>query len=52
MAKAKGGGVGSIGLMRGHVRNPKKTSIGNGNVKFSSMNKNKKASFKRYRGQG
>jgi hypothetical protein len=30
----------------------KKTSIGRGNVKFSSMNKSKKASFKKYRGQG
>jgi len=48
MAKA----VGGIGLMRGHVRNPKKTSIGRDNVKFSSMNKSKKASFKKYRGQG
>ena len=31
---------------------PKKTSIGNGKVKMSSMNKSKKASFKKYRGQG
>ena len=30
----------------------KKTSIGNGNVKTSSMNKNKLRSFKKYRGQG
>lgn len=31
----------------------KKTSQGNGrNVKMSSMNKSKKASFKKYRGQG
>lgn len=30
----------------------KKTSIGDGNIKFSSMNKNKKRSFKKYRGQG
>lgn len=49
MAKAAGG-IGSV--LRGHVLNNKKTSIGRGNIKFSSMNKNKKASFKRYRGQG
>ena len=30
----------------------KGTSIGNGIVKTSSMNKNKKASYKKYRGQG
>jgi hypothetical protein len=30
----------------------KKTSQGNKNVKRSSMNKSKKASFKKYRGQG
>jgi hypothetical protein len=30
----------------------KKTSIGNGNVKMSSMNKHKKRTFKAYRGQG
>lgn len=30
----------------------KKTSIGKGNVKTSSMNKSKKQSFKKYRGQG
>lgn len=30
----------------------KKTSIGRGNVKFASMNKSKKRSFKKYRGQG
>ena len=30
----------------------KKTSQGFGNVKFSTMNKNKKKSFKAYRGQG
>jgi len=30
----------------------KKTSIGRGNIKMSSMNKSKKASFKKYRGQG
>jgi hypothetical protein len=30
----------------------KKTSQGRGNVAYSTMNKNKKASFKQYRGQG
>jgi hypothetical protein len=30
----------------------KRTSIGRGKVKKASMNKNKKRSFKRYRGQG
>ena len=30
----------------------KKTSIGNGNVKTSSMNKAKKRGYKKYRGQG
>tara|TARA_Y100001938_G_scaffold139759_1_gene207055 strand:- start:83 stop:232 length:150 start_codon:yes stop_codon:yes gene_type:complete len=30
----------------------KKTSQGNGNIKFSSMNKAKRRSHKKYRGQG
>jgi hypothetical protein len=30
----------------------KKTSQGRGNVGFSTMNKNKKANHKKYRGQG
>lgn len=30
----------------------KGTSIGRGRVKFSSMNKHKKRSYKKYRGQG
>ncbi len=33
-------------------RNYKKTSIGQRNIKRSSMNKSKKRSFKKYRGQG
>jgi len=33
-------------------RNYKKTSIGRRNIKRSSMNKSKKQSFKKYRGQG
>lgn len=34
-----------------HIRSSKKTSIGS-NPKMSSMNKAKKASYKKYRGQG
>ena len=30
----------------------KKTSQGRGNVGFSTMNKNRKANFKKYKGQG
>ncbi len=30
----------------------KKTSQGRGNVAFSTMTKNKKSNFKKYRGQG
>ena len=30
----------------------KRTSIGRGRLKMSSMNKSKKASYKKYRGQG
>jgi len=32
--------------------NPKGTSIGRGVIKTSSMNKNKKRGYKKYRGQG
>jgi len=31
---------------------PKRTSIGGGKVKTSSMNKDKKRNYKKYRGQG
>ena len=34
------------------LKNNKKTSQGIGNIKFSSMNKHKKRSFKKYKGQG
>ena len=34
------------------MKNNKKTSQGIGNIKYSSMNKHKKRSFKKYRGQG
>jgi hypothetical protein len=30
----------------------KKTSVGRRNIKTSSMNKNKRRSYKKYRGQG
>jgi len=47
MAKRSGGGA------TWHPdKNNKKTSIGDRNVKMSSMNKAKKSSFKKYRGQG
>ena len=40
-------------ILSGRVfKEPKRTSIGRGNVKTSSMNKNKKRSFKPYIGQG
>jgi hypothetical protein len=34
------------------IKNNKKTSQGIGNIKMSSMNKHRKRSFKKYRGQG
>ena len=34
------------------TKNNKKTSIGRRNRKMSSMNKSKKMSYKKYRGQG
>jgi len=45
-------GRGGVGGTPRPVRKPKGTSIGNGNFKTASLNKKKKASFKRYRGQG
>mgnify|MGYP003627929163 CR=1 FL=1 len=35
-----------------HESVKKKTSIGRGNVGFSTMNKRKKQTYKKYRGQG
>ena len=35
-----------------HERIPKRTSIGRGRPKMSSMNKSSKRSYKKYRGQG
>lgn len=46
MAKIVGTGTST------HVRRPKKTSIGGGRRKTSSMNKSAKRSYKKYRGQG
>jgi len=46
MAKQKG-----LGIERSAPA-PKGTSIGCGKVKLSSMNKRKKVSYKKYRGQG
>ena len=34
------------------LQTPKKTSIGNGKVSKTMMNKSKRRSYKRYRGQG
>jgi|TARA_R110000850_G_scaffold138267_3_gene259392 hypothetical protein len=34
------------------ITNKKKTSVGKGNVKTSSMNKDKRRNYKKYRGQG
>ena len=36
----------------GIIHLPKSTSIGDGKIKMSSMNKHKKRSYKKYRGQG
>lgn len=56
MAKAKGGSIGSSkGTKIVFADNRKgKTSIGgsNNSIKFSTMNKSKRASYKAYRGQG
>jgi hypothetical protein len=35
-----------------HGDNPKRTSIGGGKRKMSSMNKSKRRNYKKYRGQG
>jgi hypothetical protein len=51
MARGNNGGMG-IGLNKGSTTSNKRTSQGRGNIKSSSMNKSKRASFKKYRGQG
>lgn len=52
MAKPKSGGSGAIGFKSMLEPTIKSTSIGRGMIKTSSMNKTKKRSYKRYRGQG
>lgn len=47
MAKAK-----TVAGNQRHEPTPKGTSIGDGRIKMASMNKRKKANFKKYRGQG
>ncbi len=46
MAKAKGTAIST------HTSVHKRTSIGHGKLKTSSMSKTKKNSYKKYRGQG
>lgn len=50
MAKSKSGG--GLGQINRPEATKKGTSIGNGLFKRSSLNKSKKASYKKYRGQG
>jgi len=45
-------GRGGVGGVVRPERKPKGTSIGNGNFKRASLNKKKKSSYKKYRGQG
>lgn len=54
MAKASTGGRSGIGLSIKRVSVKKKTSIGrkNPNIGLGSMNKSKRKSYKKYRGQG
>ena len=49
MAKNKGNVYGTIIV---YEKKLKRTSIGGGKVKTSSMNKSKRKSYKRYKGQG
>ena len=49
MAKNKGNVYGTIVI---YEKKHKRTSIGGGRVKTSSMNKSKIKSYKRYKGQG
>lgn len=50
MAKKVGSNILGVNLNRDG--NNKRTSIGRGRVKMSSMNKSAKRGFKKYRGQG
>jgi len=43
---------GVIGGLKARDTIKKRTSQGHGKVKMASMNKSKKASYKKYRGQG
>tara|TARA_R110000824_G_scaffold199640_1_gene383597 strand:- start:1359 stop:1514 length:156 start_codon:yes stop_codon:yes gene_type:complete len=49
MAKKKGNVYGQVVV---YEKKHKRTSIGGGRVKTSSMNKSKRKSYKRYKGQG
>jgi hypothetical protein len=49
MSNRKGNVFGQTSII---YKNYKRTSIGNGIVKLSSMNKSKRKSYKQYRGQG
>ena len=51
MAKAKGSSSGGFKKVLNQTRG-KGTSIGRGLLSLSTMNKDKKRSFKKYRGQG
>jgi hypothetical protein len=42
----------STGVIQRRENPPKKTSIGRGLFKTSSLNKSKRKSYKKYRGQG
>lgn len=50
MTKKVGSNIQGVSMNRDG--NHKRTSIGRGKVKMSSMNKSAKRSFKKYRGQG
>jgi hypothetical protein len=49
MSKAKGNVYGAVVL---YEKKHKRTSIGGGRVKTSTMNKHKRKSYKKYKGQG
>ncbi len=49
MSKKKGNVYGAVVV---YEKKHKRTSIGGGRVKTSSMNKNKRRSLKKYHGQG
>lgn len=49
MAKASSNTPGKVSFSNNHKGG---TTIGLGSIKFSTMNKKKRASYKKYRGQG